>query len=64
MKILSSILLLNVFISITTYAQLSKLEKKVAGAVDAHRTEALKLLEEVVNINSGSMNFEGVFKVS
>ena len=64
MKLLRCLLLSNVFfVSITLHAQLSKLEKKVAGAVDAHRTEALKLLEEVVNINSGSMNFEGVFKV-
>jgi glutamate carboxypeptidase len=44
-------------------AQLSKAEKKIANAVDAHREEALKLLEEVVNINSGSMNFDGVYKV-
>lgn len=29
----------------------------------AHHVEALKLLEQVVNINSGSMNFEGVNKV-
>ena len=64
MKNLSPFLLLCLlFVSITTHAQLSKIEKKVAAAVDAHRTEALKLLEEVVNINSGSMNFEGVYKV-
>ena len=64
MKNLSPFLLLCLlFVSITTHAQLSKIEKKVATAVDAHRTEALKLLEEVVNINSGSMNFEGVYKV-
>jgi glutamate carboxypeptidase len=44
-------------------AQLSKVEKKVVAAVDNRRNEALKLLEEVVNINSGSMNFDGVQKV-
>jgi len=44
-------------------AQLSKVEKKIAGYVDAHNKEALKLWEEVVNINSGSMNFEGVYRV-
>ncbi len=45
------------------YAQLSKVEKKIAYSVDTHKQEAMKLLEEVVNINSGSMNFEGVYKV-
>lgn len=28
----------------------------------AHHAEALKLLEDVVNINSGTMNFDGVYK--
>ncbi len=45
------------------HAQLSKIEKKIASFVDAHKQEAMNLLEEVVNINSGSMNFEGVYKV-
>ena len=45
------------------FAQLSKIEKKVAASVDAHHAEAIKFLEQVVNINSGSMNFEGVYKV-
>ncbi|HNP95095.1 MAG TPA: M20/M25/M40 family metallo-hydrolase [Cyclobacteriaceae bacterium] len=44
-------------------AQVSKTEKKIVASVDAHHNEALRLLEEVVNINSGSMNFEGVKKV-
>ncbi|RAV98177.1 M20 family peptidase [Pseudochryseolinea flava] len=47
----------------STYAQLSKTEKKIVSHVDAHRKEALTLLEEVVNINSGTMNFDGVYKV-
>ena len=47
----------------SAHAQLSKVEKKIAATVDTHHLEALKLLEEVVNINSGSMNFEGVYKV-
>ena len=46
-----------------SHAQLSKIENRIAASVDTHNTEALKLLEEVVNINSGSMNFEGVQKV-
>jgi glutamate carboxypeptidase len=50
-------------VSASAGAQISKLEKKVASYVDANNGGALKLLEETVNINSGSMNFEGVFKV-
>jgi glutamate carboxypeptidase len=44
-------------------AQVSKLEKKITSSVDANKQEELSLLEEVVNINSGSMNFDGVYKV-
>ena len=47
----------------SSFAQLSKVEKKVAASVDVHHSEAIKFLEQVVNINSGSMNFEGVYKV-
>lgn len=50
-------------IVISSNAQLSKVEKKITSYVDANNTNALKLLEETVNINSGSMNFEGVYKV-
>lgn len=50
-------------ISFDSSAQISKVEKKITSAVDSNNSQALKLLEEVVNINSGSMNFEGVFKV-
>jgi glutamate carboxypeptidase len=45
------------------YAQLSKLEKRIVKYVDTHNPAAMKLWEEVVNINSGSMNFDGVYKV-
>jgi glutamate carboxypeptidase len=44
-------------------AQLSKQEKKILSSIDSNNGGALKLLEEVVNINSGSMNFDGVYKV-
>jgi glutamate carboxypeptidase len=47
----------------TTQAQLSKVEKKVVKNVDTNNQAAMKLWEEVVNINSGSMNFDGVYKV-
>lgn len=57
------IIILMLGISISLQAQVSKTEKKIVASVDIHHQEALKLLEEVVNINSGSMNFEGVKKV-
>lgn len=44
-------------------AQLSRVEKKVVGYVESHQESALQLLEAVVNINSGSMNFDGVYRV-
>lgn len=45
------------------HGQLSKTEKKITSLIDVNNPEALKLLEGVVNINSGSMNFDGVYKV-
>jgi glutamate carboxypeptidase len=38
-------------------------ERAVVRAVDAHNAEALALLERLVNINSGTMNFAGVRQV-
>jgi len=45
------------------HAQLSKVEKKIAGYVEVQNAEGLKLWEEAVNINSGTMNFDGVYRV-
>ena len=42
---------------------LSATERRIASAVDQRNAQALALLERVVNINSGTMNFEGVRKV-
>jgi len=38
-------------------------ERAIASAVDAHHAEAEALLEQIVNINSGTMNFAGVREV-
>ena len=47
-----------------TFAQgLSDKEKEILNRVDANHTEALQFLETNVNINSGTMNFDGVRKV-
>ena len=42
---------------------LSAVEQRIASAVDVRANEAIALLERAVNINSGSMNFEGVRQV-
>lgn len=39
---------------------LSAVERRLARHVEAHEAEALALLERAVNLNSGTMNFEGV----
>src|SRR6185503_3872979 len=38
----------------------SAAERALVSYIDAHNGEALALLERVVNINSGTQNFEGV----
>lgn len=58
-----SLNLLIMLFSDLAHAQLSKTEKKIAHYVDLHEKEALALLEKVVNMNSGTMNFEGVYQV-
>jgi len=42
---------------------LTATERTVASAVDSHNRDALALLERLVNINSGTMNFAGVRQV-
>ena len=44
-------------------ASLDSTERAIAGAVDARSSDALALLERIVNINSGTMNFAGVREV-
>lgn len=41
-------------------AGLSEVEARLAEEIDRRQPQALALLEQAVNINSGSMNFEGV----
>lgn len=42
---------------------LTSTERTIETAVDSHNREALALLERIVNINSGTMNFAGVRQV-
>jgi glutamate carboxypeptidase len=65
MKLLLPALTLTFFLgNIHAHAQLSTVEKKIVTNVDKHQSEAIALWKEVVNINSGTMNFEGVKKVA
>ena len=44
-------------------AQLSATEKRIPKYVEAHNREAIALLERVANINSGTLNLDGVQEV-
>ena len=60
------LMLLGAGIAPRTHAQPTGLadgEREIVAFIDAHNDEALNLLERVVNINSGTMNFEGVREV-
>jgi len=71
----TSLILLSILIAMTSIAQkvkttaanavqgLSKEEKQVMAWIDAHMPQAIEMLKESVNINSGTLNIEGVKKV-
>jgi len=71
----TSLILLSILIAMTSFAQkvktnavntsqgLSKDEQQVMAWIDAHMPQAIELLKESVNINSGTLNIEGVKKV-
>lgn len=56
-------LALSSVVPLTSSAQLTKTEQAISESIDSRQPEALALLEKVVNMNSGSMNFEGVESV-
>jgi glutamate carboxypeptidase len=51
------------WVSTAIAASPSSSERRITEYVDAHNSEALALLEHVVNINSGTMNSDGVREV-
>jgi glutamate carboxypeptidase len=55
--------LLVMFATARAEAQLSATEQSLTRAVDATQVHGLALLERLVNINSGTMNFAGVHRV-
>jgi glutamate carboxypeptidase len=71
----SALFFLTILIAMTSLAQkvktsavnaaqgLSKEEQQVMAWIDAHMPQAIELLKESVNINSGTLNIEGVKKV-
>jgi len=71
----TSLILLSLVIAMTSLAQktktnetpvskgLSKEEQQVIAWIDAHMPQAIEMLKESVNINSGTLNIEGVKKV-
>lgn len=61
----SFFLLLNLFIPILVVAQpaVSPDEKRIVDEVASRADQAITFLERAVNINSGTMNFEGVREV-
>ena len=71
----SALFFLTILIAMTSLAQkvktttantaqgLSKEEKQVMAWIDAHMPQAIEMLKESVNINSGTLNIEGVKKV-
>ncbi|NOY48658.1 MAG: M20 family metallopeptidase [Chlorobi bacterium] len=51
------------FTSFTFAQKISRTEKKILKTITANNDEAIEFLKKVVNINSGTMNHEGVKKV-
>lgn len=65
-EMIKKILFLLVIITTTHSAfcqKLSRTERKIIKSIEANNSEAIDFLEKVVNINSGTLNLEGVKKV-
>ena len=60
MKHLLTIFFTLINLNLNLFAQLSPTESKILTNVESNNAEALDLLIKLVNINSGTMNFEGV----
>jgi glutamate carboxypeptidase len=59
-QILRLALLLSMFTIGLAQAETTELEARLVEQVDANNAGAIKLLERLVNINSGTMNLPGV----
>ena len=63
MNIRIILLALSICFVQSVFAQLDRTEKKLIKLIDTNNPSAEALLKELVNINSGTMNFKGVRKV-
>lgn len=61
--ILSTVLIICMTVPLMGQNRLTKTEKKIIKQVEGYENEAIDFLEKVVNINSGTLNLEGVRKV-
>jgi glutamate carboxypeptidase len=57
------LLLISILFTFSSWAQLKRDERKIDQSVEAHATDAIQLLKKTVNMNSGTMNFDGVRNV-
>src|SRR5688572_4988354 len=62
-KIVLIAALLSLVLPTLAAPTLSPIEKRVVAAADAEKAYAIQLLETLVNINSGTLNFAGVARV-
>ncbi|HEU4601443.1 MAG TPA: hypothetical protein VFS24_05720, partial [Steroidobacteraceae bacterium] len=51
-------------LSSPAFAALSVSEAKSVAFLKSHQSESIALLQQIVDINSGTMNFSGVRKVA
>lgn len=58
-----SVFLIFLFIGTVSAQKLSRTERKIIKSIETNNAEAIAFLEEVVNINSGTLNLAGVQKV-
>jgi glutamate carboxypeptidase len=56
-------LLFLICFSSFAFSQTNKTEKEIVKSVDKNTNDAIVLLKQAIEINSGTMNFEGVIKV-
>lgn len=59
----TSTLIALLFVASVSAQKLSRTEKKIVSTIERNNAEAIDFLEKVVNINSGTLNAEGVKKV-
>ena len=58
-----TLIILTTVATVSVAQKLTRTEKKILENVGKNHNEAIEFLEKVVNINSGTMNLDGVLKV-